>query len=129
MRDLINNLGVGQSIAPAVQAASINGTGVDLRGADSAMVIVNVGAIAGSGLWTMKLQESDALGSGYADVAAGNLEGAFTDPLVAASETAIGYTGNKRYIRAVGTKTSGTSVAFGAVVLRGHLHSAPALAT
>ncbi len=36
-----------------------------------------------------------------------------------------GYKGTKRYIRAVITKTSGTSIAAGAVFALGHPHDAP----
>lgn len=124
-RDTVSNTDVSQSVAPASKTGSANGTGVDLRGADSAQVIVNVGAIGGSGDMTITIEESDALASGYSTVAAADLEGSFSDPLLTATVEAVGYKGAKRYIRAVHTLNSGTSVTLGATVLRGHLGRAP----
>lgn len=36
-----------------------------------------------------------------------------------------GYTGHKRYVRVVVTKNSGTSIAAGAVIVKGNAHSRP----
>ena len=85
MRDIANNIGVVQAVAPAVLSATNTGTGIDLLGFNSAAVIINTGAIVSSGDFTAKLQESDASGSGYADVAAGDLVGTFPASLAADS--------------------------------------------
>lgn len=37
----------------------------------------------------------------------------------------VGYIGNKRYLRTVLTKNGGTSIAAGAVVIKGHAHQRP----
>ena len=123
-RDLYNNIGVIQSIAPAVQSASINGAGVDLRPYNSATVIISSGAIVGSAVMVAKLQESDDNAT-FTDVAAGDLLGTFPASLAASSVNKIGYKGSKRYIRPVLTLSSGTSIAADAVIVGGHASLAP----
>ena len=108
LRDLKNNQTDTQSLHPATRTVSANGTGVDLQGAKSAMAVLHVGAW-GSGSWTPSLEESDASGSGYAAVAAADLEGAFVAVVDATNENAsqrVGYKGTKRYIRLVMTTAS-----------------------
>lgn len=104
------------------------GVGVDLQGYETAVAIVNVGisgdTLSGSVFHTIKLQESDALGSGYADVAAADMEGTqgtvIDDPAEDPAVVVFGYKGAKRFIRVIddvtGTHTNGTP--FGAVVVR-----------
>jgi hypothetical protein len=123
-RDLFSNIGVIASIAPAVLTATTNGTGADLRPYNSATVVINTGAIAGSGNFTPKLQESDD-NAAWTDVAAGDLLGTFPTALVASSAIKVGYKGTKRYIRPVLTLNSGTSIAADAVVIGGHANLAP----
>lgn len=126
MKDGISGLGLAQTLAPAVVTANGNGTAVDLQGFNSATLVVNTGAIAGDGLYAVKLQESDTTTSGdFTDVGAGDLLGGLPDALDANSVYKQGYKGTKRYVRAVITKTSGTSIAAGAVILRGHPYDAP----
>lgn len=133
-RDLKNNLDAAQSIAPGAYTSSQSGSGVDLRGYDGALVLIN------TGLWTdgshvFEVQESDA-GDGspdtYSAVAAADLIG--TEPTVdgAADDNQfyrIGYIGTKRYIRVITTYTATVSPAVGAVfaasVVRGKPHQAP----
>jgi hypothetical protein len=71
MRDLVNNLGVALALSPAVQAATIKGTAIDLRGFDSVMFVVNTGAIASAGNFTVTVEESDTTTDG--DFAAASL--------------------------------------------------------
>lgn len=126
MRDLVSNIGPVAAIAPAVHSATATGSAVDLMGFDGAAVIINTGAIDGAGAFTAKVQESDTTTSGdFADVAAGDLIGTLPATLAANAVAKIGYTGSKRYIRVVMTKNSGTSIAAGAVVVRGHPMHAP----
>lgn len=115
------------SLVPAVHAATLKGGYVDLQGFGSAELIVTTGAIAGDGLYVMSIEESDTTTDGDFDpVSAGDLLG---DPLPAALEAStvymLGYVGKKRYVRAVITKTSGTSIAASAVFVLGHPHLAP----
>lgn len=126
MRDLASNIGVVASLVPAVQTATLKGTAVDLRGYDSAALVINTGAIAGAGLFDVKLQESDTTTDGdFADVAAANLIGDLPAALEASTVYRQSYIGTKRYIRAVITQQSGTSIAAGAVVVLGNPALAP----
>lgn len=124
-RDLYSNIGIAAAVAPAVLTATNTSAAIDLRGYQSATVVINTGAIAGSGNFTPKLQESDASGSGFTDVAAGDLLGVFPAALAADSAYRVGYKGNKRYLKTVLTLNSGTSIAAGAVVVLGHPELAP----
>ncbi|CAN7481550.1 hypothetical protein [Mesorhizobium sp. LjNodule214] len=126
MRDLANNIGAVQSVAPAVLTATNTSAAIDLLGFNSAAVIINTGAIAGSGNFTPKLQESDTTTSGdFTDIAAADLVGTFPAALAAASVYKVGYIGNRRYLRTVLTLNSGTSIAAGAVVVKGRAASKP----
>lgn len=126
MRDLTSNLGTVQAIGPAVHAATITGGALDLLGFGSAVLVVNTGAIVGDGAFTAKLQESDTTTSGdFTDVAAEHLQGAFPATLAADAVVKVGYGGFKRYLRAVFTKNSGTSIAAGAVLVKGHAAERP----
>lgn len=124
-RDLYSNIGVVSLVAPAVITATNTATGVDLRDFNSATVVINTGAIAGSGNFTPKLQESDESAANYTDVAASDLLGSFPTALAADTAYKVGYKGNKRYIRTVLTLNSGTSIAVSAVAIRGHANLAP----
>ncbi|OCJ05250.1 hypothetical protein A6U87_14675 [Rhizobium sp. AC44/96] len=119
MRDLASNIGIVQAIAPAVLTATNTPAGVDLLGFGSAAVVIETGAIAGSGNFTPKLQESDD-NTNFTDVAAGDLQGTFPTALVATSVVKVGYKGNKRYVRPVLTLNSGTSIAASATIIKGN---------
>jgi len=126
MRDLAHNIAAVQAVAPAVLAATNTSAAIDLQGFESAAVVINTGAIAGDGDFTAKLQESDTTTSGdFTDVVAGDLVGTFPASLAATSVVKVGYIGNKRYLRTVITKNGGTSIAAGAVILKGNAHSRP----
>lgn len=118
-RDMKSNVDIAQTIAPQVQTAGVvNGSDVDLRGYDAAMAELNIGAIVTSGVVGYKLQESDVgAGAGYADVLAADLQGAFV-ALAQNTVQRVGYAGAKRFIRAVATYASGTSVAHGCTIAR-----------
>lgn len=124
MRDLVHNLGLQQLIAPAVQSATITSAGVDLLNFNSAMVVFNTGAIAGSGDFTAKLQESDD-NAAFNDLDPADQIGALPASLAQNAAVKVGYIGNKRYLRAVATKNSGTSIALGATLVQGGARSKP----
>lgn len=108
-----------QSLVPAVRTATANGVTVDLQGMKSARIDVQVGAVVAAGNQTAKVQHGEQSdGSDAADVAATDLVGAFTSPLVQDTPQTVSYIGNKRYVRVVITHNSGTSVATGATVTR-----------
>ena len=114
MRDLYHNFGAMQAIAPAVQSANINGAAVDLAGFNSALIVLNTGAIAGAGDFAAKLQESDTTtDADFSDVAAADQLGGFPASLAANSAYRVGYIGSKRkrYVRVVLTEAGGTSIA------------------
>lgn len=125
MRDLANNIAPVATIAPAVLSATTTGAGVDLLGANSAALIISTGAIVGSAVMVPKLQDSDD-NSTFTDVAAADLVGSLPAQLAAASIVKVGYIGTKRYVRAVLTLSSGTSIAASATVIKGGLNKRPA---
>lgn len=126
MSDLASNLGAVLALSPAVQAATIKGNTIDLRGFDSAMLVINTGAIAGAGDYTAKLEESDTTTDGdFTDVAAANRVGSLPASLTADGTFKQGYIGSKRYIRVVLTKNSGTSIAAGASIIKGNATQRP----
>lgn len=129
MSELKNNISAVQALAPAVHSATkADAAIIDLQGAGSATVIVNTGAIAGSGDYTISLRHGDASDlTGDAAASGDELLGTFPATLAADSAYSVGYRGGKRYVRVVITKNSGTSIAAGAVVVKGHLSLAGAV--
>ncbi len=126
MRDIAHNIGVVQAIAPAVQAATVTSAALDLLGFGSAAFVINTGAIAGSGNFTAKVQESDTTTAGdFTDVDADHLHGSLPAVLSANSVAKAGYRGFKRYLRLVLTLNSGTSIAAGAVLVKGNASERP----
>lgn len=114
------------AVAPQVLSASDTSDAIDLAGFEAATVVAVTGAIAGSGDFTLKLQESDTDQAGdFADVADADLVGSFPASLTANSVVSVGYRGHKRYVRTVITKNSGTSVAASVVVMRDHARNKP----
>jgi len=130
-RDLKSNVDASQSLAPAERTASANGTGIDTRNHDSAMVVFNIGLYTDGG-WTPAVEESDD-NSIFTAVAAADLEGAFTAINDASADNTtqrVGYKGNKRFIRAVLTEAGAspapsTGLVAGATISRGHPHGTP----
>lgn len=126
MKDSYSDIGLAQALAPAVVSATATSSEIDLQGFNSATVLVNTGAIVGSGDFTVSLEESDTTtGGDFTAVAAGDLIGEFPASLAAASTYKVGYRGTKRYIRTVTTNNSGTSIGAGIVVMLGHPNDAP----
>lgn len=126
MRDIASNFGVVQAVAPAVLSATNTSSAIDLLGFNSAALVLNTGAIVSSGDFTAKIQESDTnTPGGFADVAAADLVGELPATLEAASVYRQGYVGNKRYLRTVITKNGGTSIAAGAVIVKGDAAERP----
>lgn len=126
MKDSFSDFGVVASLAPAVVSATTKGAHADLQGFNSALVVVNTGAVAGDGDYVIALQESATTTDGdFTDVAAKDLLGTLPATLEANKAYKQGYVGNKRYIRAVITKTGGTSIAAGAVIVVGNAALSP----
>lgn len=126
MRDIASNIKVALALSPAVQAATIKGTAIDLLGFESAALVINSGAIASAGDFTAKMQESDTTDDGdFTDVVAADLVGTLPASLTADGSFKQSYLGHKRYVRVVVTKNSGTSIAAGAVFVLGHARNRP----
>lgn len=127
MRNLLRNILVSPSLAPAARNASATGSAVDLRGFDAAVVAVSFGAYT-DGTHTPSLQHSMD-GSAYTAVPASDLDGAFTAVNGAAGANgaqAVGYIGSQRYLRVVMTVSGATSGALSAAsVVAGHPRNAP----
>jgi hypothetical protein len=112
------------TLAPALRAATANGTTVDrmsneLSAFRSAMLAVNVGTVT-DGTHAFKLQDSPN-NSDWTDVAAGFLQGSAISVTSANDEALfeLGYTGHQRYLRAVVTVTGApaTGGVYGAVLV------------
>lgn len=140
-REHYSDLEYTQSLAPASRTADTNGTGVDLRGFDSATVCFSVGAsgitLSGTDKIELEVEESDN-NSTWTDVDNTDLTlyetGTNAGTVKALDATTdvnqvyiSGYKGTKRYIRPVlnysGTHGSGTLI--GAVVTKGHAQTKP----
>ncbi len=119
-RDLVKNLDTKLTVVPQVVAADVSGVAVDTRGADSAIAVVQSGAIVGAGLVLPVLQESDTTTDGdFTDVAAGDIKGTPFVNMAASSIYKVGYTGKKRYLRIKMDYVSGTSIAASAAIVLG----------
>ncbi len=126
MRDLVHNLAAVTAVDPAVLSATTTSAALDLLGCDSAMFLINTGAIIGAGDFTAKVQDSDTTTSGdFIDVPAARVQGVLPASLAASSTAKVGYRGFKRYVRLVITKNSGTSIAAGAMLIKGNAADKP----
>ncbi len=121
MRSLYRNAKPMPCLAPAARVTgTTNGTGIDLRGYDSAMVAVAFGAYT-DGTHTPSLQHSTDNVT-FTAVSASDLEGSFAAVSSAAGANtlqSVGYLGANRYVRVVMTVTGATTGALssGQVIL------------
>ena len=125
MKDQYNRQLCAASINTAGRTASVNGSGVDLQGYESATAIVHVGAWAGNqGTWAITLEDSTD-NSAFTAVAAGYLVGSNITlsgyvNRAGGANLEQGYVGGNRYLRAVATLTGGGQTAtFGVIIVRG----------
>lgn len=118
MRDLYSNIGAVLALSPAVKTAAGVGPAIDTHGFNRVGFVVNTGAIAGSGDFGVKVQESDTTTSGdFTDAPAGVVQSNAPATLAADSAYKLGYHGFKRYVRLALTTAGGTSIAAGAVAV------------
>ena len=127
MRNIKSNLDGVSSMDPEGFTVTTNGSGVDLRDFDGAMVVFQAGtADTGNGdeIYTPSVEESDD-NSSFSAVIAGDLDGTFVN-MTTNSLQRVGYKGIKRYIRAVLTLGGTTpSIAASVLVVRGFPNRAP----
>lgn len=131
MKDTYHDNKAVQALAPAVVAAAANGVAIDLAGFDSALFVINTGAIVGAGDFGVKLQESNTTtDADFSDVAAVDQLGTIPATLAANTAYRVGYIGSKRksYVRLAVVKAGGTSIALGAMAVLGHPAIAPVAA-
>ncbi len=124
MRDIVHNIGVVQSIAPADLAASTTGTSIDLLGFDSVAFVATTGVRTASGAFVLSLEESDDNAT-FAAVDADHYQAPFAGNLAANSTAKVGYRGFKRYVRPVLTKGSGTSIFASVIAIKGNAADKP----
>lgn len=119
-RDLDKEVSVASTLLPNVRTATATGTTVDLAGFGKAMFVAHDGTIT-DGTFAFDPEESDD-GSSWANIAAGDLSGSFTNATSAADDTVqeVGYLGTKRYVRCNVTVTGspGTGGPVGVSVVR-----------
>ena len=144
MFDLKNNIELVESLNAIVKDADTNSTGIDTQGANSAMVIVNVGApgitFSGTNKVDIKLEDS-ADNSTFAAVTNNNFVTGGTVDSAGIWQTidangecnavyGLGYVGPERYIRVVldFSGTHGTGTVFGVTGALGNLESSPTYA-
>lgn len=138
MISTLSKIKVSQTLVPILGNTTAEGTGVyaDRQGFQDAVMVAQVGisgdTLSGSLYWTIAFQESDAPGSGFANIAAADLDGGANDWVInapAEDPTTIvrGYKGVKRYLRILftqtGTHTNGTPIA--GVILLGRPNVIP----
>ncbi|WP_253944205.1 hypothetical protein [Pseudogemmobacter hezensis] len=125
MRDLFSDIGTVLALAPAVQTAAVTGPAIDLKGVGRVAFALTTGAVAGSGDFGVTLQESDDGATGWADVAADQVQSNAPETLAASATVKLGYLGWKRFVRLSLTKEGGTSIAAGAVAILGSTADRP----
>ena len=127
MRDMKNNMDAVNSLDPDNYTATTNGTGVDVRDFDGALVVFSAGTLDVANadeVYTPSVEESDD-NSTYSADASADMEGTLSN-LTANSIQRVGYKGSKRYVRATLTISGTTpSVQAAAWVVRGIAHQSP----
>jgi hypothetical protein len=97
------------SIDPQTAAGNINGNEIDVKDFDSAKFVCSGD---GTAVGTIKIQETDTSGSGYADAAAADVFGTQGEDVDATNTIrTLAYIGSKRYVRLVWTNTTGGVIA------------------
>ncbi|MBS9477650.1 hypothetical protein [Ancylobacter radicis] len=141
MRDIISNIAVASVIAPAAYDADNTPAAIDLKGFDSAMFAIHVGAggitFSGTNKIEFKLTHSDDDVTysavtiddvqGIDSVGAGGIVKALTAEHATPSVTRVGYVGNKRYTKLLAdfSGTHGTATPLSATVIKGHARTRP----
>jgi hypothetical protein len=117
----IHQLNVLELAANAVRTSTLTGTGVDISNYTGPMHVIMQSSAATAGTsptLAVKLQDSDVLGSGYADVTGATFTG-LTDAADATQMITIHPDALKKYIRVVGTigGTATPTFGFGVIAL------------
>lgn len=121
-KGLYHNLKAIPAISSASQSATANGLEIDRKGSQGLMFIINTGAISGDGDFGVTVQESDASGGVFTDVADDDVISGAPATLAATSAYQVEYIGKKRFVRLALIKAGGTSIQAGAIAIIGHQH-------
>lgn len=107
------------AIDPQAATGDVNGNEIDLKDFDSCTF---VGLGDGTAIGTIKIQETDTSGSGYADAAAADVFGT-QDEAINVSDVVktLAYIGSKRYVRLVWTNGTNGDIAAAAQLGCAHL--------
>lgn len=127
MRDLVNNIGAIAAIPPEVVSGTRTSETIDTAGFESLALAIQSGDDVGSADFSIEVQHSDTGEAiDFDPVPEGDLVYAGVFPGIVANDLQkVGYIGNKRYVRAVLTLNSGTSMALSVLAMQGHAHSRP----
>lgn len=116
-RDLYSGFAAALAIVPAVQAAAVAGTTVDVSQAVGVTFVANTGAIVAAGDFGLVVEESMD-GAAWAAAPAARVKRPNVPATLAANATyKLGYYGKLKYARLSLTKAGGTSIALGAVAI------------
>lgn len=131
MRDLKSNIQTAAGLSATLSGVTpAVGNIVDLRGFDAAALVLATGTVTDAGTaagFTIKLQESDTTAN--ADFTDYTDAGTVAVVLDTADDVAVGilgYVGNKRYVRAVATGTTGTAAVINGIWTKGNPSVSPA---
>ena len=148
IRDLYSNMGLVQAIAAqtvTIGGGAVNSGDLDLRGFDSAMMSINVGAsgdtLAAGVKFDIKMEHADDDGTGsagaYAAVAAKDVIGVtpdgsgnvilIDDPAEDSQMYGFSYIGHKRFVKITITPSAGNTngTPFSIDLVKGHAHARP----
>lgn len=138
MRDMLSNQQLVIAAPQTLSGTTPNNSALfDTKGFDALTVYAVTGTVTDAGDaagFSMKLQESDSTAAGtFTDVADDDLLGADLTATLDTQDNVLlggqGYRGNKRYVRAVFTGTTGTNAVVQALAVLGKPHRAPVAAT
>jgi hypothetical protein len=136
MRDFVSN--IQEVRAPNQTLSGVtpnNSQAIDRRGFDALRISLQTGVVTDAGTadgFTMKLQHSDTLvGADFSDVPAIQMVNNVATVVVTSDDAdtvtagVLGYLGNRRYVRAVFTGTTGTNAVVHIHAMLGRPHRAP----
>ena len=126
MLDLSHHISVVTILPPAAQSATVTSANFDLIEFNAFSILLTTGKIVGAGDFTATLQHADTASSAkFIDVPAIEWIGTLPSSLAADAVVKLGYKGDKRYLRVVLTKNSGTSIEAGIALIKGIAYSQP----
>ncbi len=143
MKDLYNNISAVSVLHSVVVSATANHADIDLAGYNSAVLLIDLGTDAGTGLGeshnlAFKLEHADDDGTGaagsYAAVATADIQGYTPTAGVFLTVDStdedntlykVGYVGGKRFLKLTYTEAGTVSVPMTIIILKGHPIDAP----